>query len=443
MYPLLVVSQTIPALVLAPILIVWLGFGLLPEGRRRRARRLLPDRREHRRRSRERRPRAHRPRAQLRWPAARRCSGSCRCRRRSRRSSRAEDRRDVRGRRRGDRRVDGCVRGARARDDPRVTRRSASTASSPRSSSSRSSRSPVRARSASLARLATPWTAATRNARQEGIRVKRGSCSSSLVVAVARRVDRGRCGATTRAVGDDDARGRRRTNATLVLNWTPNAHHLGVYAARAARLVSRRGHRPRDRRADRSGRRASRRARARPSSAISIAEGVLPGARSRASRSCRSARSCPVNDSALMSLAERRHHGAGGPRGQALRRLQRPARDRADQPAGRVRRHRSREREARRSRQRRLPRRPRSRPLRRRVDLQRLGRAARQRCRARRHRPDPIRRPLRLHPELVHAAVHHEREDDRGSTRRSCGRSWTSPRAATSSRSTIPSAPPS
>jgi ABC-type nitrate/sulfonate/bicarbonate transport system permease component len=30
-YPLLVVSQTIPALVLAPIFIVWLGFGLLPK----------------------------------------------------------------------------------------------------------------------------------------------------------------------------------------------------------------------------------------------------------------------------------------------------------------------------------------------------------------------------------------------------------------------------
>ena len=30
-YPLLVVSQTIPAIVFAPILIVWLGFGLMPK----------------------------------------------------------------------------------------------------------------------------------------------------------------------------------------------------------------------------------------------------------------------------------------------------------------------------------------------------------------------------------------------------------------------------
>lgn len=34
------------------------------------------------------------------------------------------------------------------------------------------------------------------------------------------------------ATGAGDTAGRDRTGATLVLNWTPNAHHLGIYAAR-------------------------------------------------------------------------------------------------------------------------------------------------------------------------------------------------------------------
>ena len=44
--PLLVVSQTVPTVVLAPILAILLGYGIGPEAGRRRDRLLLPDRRE-------------------------------------------------------------------------------------------------------------------------------------------------------------------------------------------------------------------------------------------------------------------------------------------------------------------------------------------------------------------------------------------------------------
>ena len=53
-YPLLVISQTIPAIVFAPILIVWLGLRSAAQDRGGRAGRVFPGRGEHRRRPRER-----------------------------------------------------------------------------------------------------------------------------------------------------------------------------------------------------------------------------------------------------------------------------------------------------------------------------------------------------------------------------------------------------
>ena len=50
-YPLVVASQTIPIVVIAPILVVWFGFGIGAEARDRRPRLLLPDHRQHPRRA--------------------------------------------------------------------------------------------------------------------------------------------------------------------------------------------------------------------------------------------------------------------------------------------------------------------------------------------------------------------------------------------------------
>ena len=295
-YPLLVVSQTIPALVLAPIFIVWLGFGLLPkvvvvalvgffpivvstvDG-------LVnadPERIDLVR--------------SFGGEPLRSASGSCRC------PSALpsffaglQDRGDVRGRRCGDRRVDGRVRGARARDDERITRRSAlDRVLAAVVVVALVIAAPLRASVSLLARLATPWTAATvrRRARTGKHPHEARIRASSLSSRSRRRArSRPRVAATT-----------RRRPATATLGGGDERHARAQLDAErapprclrraAAGLVPRRGHRPRDHRADRSGRRASGRRRARPSSAISMAEGVLPARASRASRSSRSARSC-------------------------------------------------------------------------------------------------------------------------------------------------------
>ena len=44
-YPLLVFSQTIPKIAIAPLFVVWFGFGVIPQGDLRLPARLLPDRR--------------------------------------------------------------------------------------------------------------------------------------------------------------------------------------------------------------------------------------------------------------------------------------------------------------------------------------------------------------------------------------------------------------
>ena len=62
--PLLVASQTLPIIAIAPLMIIWFGFGLLPKVRRDRAGHVLPHRHRADRGVRGHRPRGHQPAAQ-------------------------------------------------------------------------------------------------------------------------------------------------------------------------------------------------------------------------------------------------------------------------------------------------------------------------------------------------------------------------------------------
>ena len=294
MYPLLVVSQTIPAIVFAPILIVWLGFGLLPKivvvalvaffpvvvstvdglvnadvdlvdlvhsfggGRWQRLR-------------------------LVQAPV-----GAAVVLRR------AEDRRDVRGDRRGHRGVDGRVRGARTRDDPRV----ACVPHRPRVRGGR--RGGARQPRPVLDR---PARGAPRDTVAVGVRIdpKGNSLKRSIVVGfVLALLVAAACGGNgdSNAEASTSSEGR---NATLVLNWTPNTHHIGVYAAQQLGWYRDAGidlHiiEPTADGAEKAvGTGAAQ-------FGVSMAEGVLP-ARASGIPIVSIGTILPVNDSALMSLA--------------------------------------------------------------------------------------------------------------------------------------------
>ncbi len=100
--------------------------------------------------------------------------------------------------------------------------------------------------------------------------------------------------------GDGDAQGEA-TNATLVLNWTPNAHHLGVYVAQQMGWYREAGIdleiiEPTEAGAEQAV------GQGRAEFGISMAEGVLP-AREQGIPIVSIGTILPVNDSALMSLS--------------------------------------------------------------------------------------------------------------------------------------------
>jgi ABC-type nitrate/sulfonate/bicarbonate transport system substrate-binding protein len=102
--------------------------------------------------------------------------------------------------------------------------------------------------------------------------------------------------------GDDDAiEDRGAVPATLVLNWTPNAHHLGVYAAKESGWYARAGIdlkivEPTEAGAEQAV------GQGRAQFGVSMAEGVLP-ARAEGVPIVSIGAILPVNDSSLMSLA--------------------------------------------------------------------------------------------------------------------------------------------
>lgn len=122
-----------------------------------------------------------------------------------------------------------------------------------------------------------------------------------VVLALVTALAAGACG------GDDDA-GAGTRRATLVLNWTPNAHHLGIYAAEQLgwyddagidlRIVE-----PTEGGAEQTVGTGD------AAFGISIAEAVLP-ARAEGIPIVSIATILPVNDSALMALGE---SGIDGP----------------------------------------------------------------------------------------------------------------------------------
>jgi ABC-type nitrate/sulfonate/bicarbonate transport system substrate-binding protein len=120
-------------------------------------------------------------------------------------------------------------------------------------------------------------------------------CAAALVVAACGGGDDDDAGSN--GTGGDDT-----THATLVLNWTPNAHHIGIYAAQELGWYADAGIdldivEPTEAGAEAAVGSGE------AEFGISIAEGVLP-ARAQGVPIVSIGTILPVNDSALMSLAD-------------------------------------------------------------------------------------------------------------------------------------------
>lgn len=123
-----------------------------------------------------------------------------------------------------------------------------------------------------------------------------------LTIATVAIVALGGCG------GDDDDGRAATTRATLVLNWTPNAHHLGIYAAQRLGWYEEAGIDLRIVEPTAAGAEQAVGA-GEAAFGISMAEAVLP-ARANGVPIVSVATLLPVNDSALMALAA---EGVTGP----------------------------------------------------------------------------------------------------------------------------------